>query len=201
MKETAMSLQNLTRRGALGLMAVALPTRVWGKTTARAWAEPIDLAGVPNLHRVTPLIYRSAQPSAEGFHNLAKIGVKTVINLRRTVDDSPLAVGTGLALIHIKITTRHVTDENGAKIALALRALRDAKSTGPVLLHCTHGADRTGMIAALWRMLYQGWSRDQALEELQQGGFGFHAVWINIPQYLRHVDLNDLKTRIASEPA
>ena len=196
-----MSLQNLTRRGALGLMAVALPSRLCGQTTARHWAEPVDLAGVPNLHRVTPLIYRSAQPSAEGFHNLAKIGVKTVINLRRTVDDSPLAVGTGLALIHIKITTRHVTDENGAKIAQALRALRDAQSTGPVLLHCTHGADRTGMIAALWRMLYQGWSRDQALEELQQGGFGFHAVWINIPQYLRHVDLNDLKTRIASEPA
>ena len=196
-----MSLQNLTRRGALGLMAVALPSRLCGQTTARHWAEPVDLAGVPNLHRVTPLIYRSAQPNAEGFRNLAKICVKTVINLRRTVDDSPLAVGTGLALIHIKITTRHVTDENGAKIVQALRALRDAQSTGPVLLHCTHGADRTGMIAALWRMLYQGWSRDQALEELQQGGFGFHAVWINIPQYLRHVDLNDLKTRIASEPA
>ena len=197
-----MSLQNLTRRGARGLMAVALPSRLCGQTTARHWAEPVDLAGVPNLHRVTPLIYRSAPPSAEGFHNLAKIGVKTVINLRRTVDDSPLAVGTGLALIHIKITTRHVTDGNGAKIALALRALRDAQSpAGPVLLHCTHGADRTGIIAALWRMLYQGWSRDQALEELQQGGFGFHAVWINIPQYLRHVDLNDLKTRIASEPA
>ena len=196
-----MSLPNLTRRGARGLMAVALPSRLCGQTTARHWAEPVDLAGVPNLHRVTPLIYRSAQPNAEGFRNLAKICVKTVINLRRTVDDSPLAVGTGLALIHIKITTRHVTDENGAKIVQALRALRDAQSTGPVLLHCTHGADRTGMIAALWRMLYQGWSRDQALEELQQGGFGFHAVWINIPQYLRHVDLNDLKTRIASEPA
>ena len=193
-----MPVQNLTRRGVLGLMALALPTRVWGKTTARDWAEPVDLAGVPNLHRVTPLIYRSAQPSAAGFQNLAKIGVKTVINLRRTVDDSPLAQGTGLALIHIKITTRHVTDENGAKIVLALRALRDAQSTDPVLLHCTHGADRTGMIIALWRMLYQGWSRAEALDELQQGGFGFHAVWINIPQYLRHVDLNDLKARIAS---
>ncbi|WP_054006060.1 fused DSP-PTPase phosphatase/NAD kinase-like protein [Cypionkella psychrotolerans] len=193
-----MPVQNLTRRGALGLMALALPTRVWGKTTARDWAEPVDLAGAPNLYRVTPLIYRSAQPSAEGFRNLAKIGVKTVINLRRKVDDSPLAQGTGLALIHIKITTRHVTDENGAKIVLALRALRDAQSTDPVLLHCTHGADRTGMIIALWRMLYQGWSRAEALDELQQGGFGFHAVWINIPQYLRHVDLNDLKARIAS---
>lgn len=159
-----------TRR--LGLMAEALPLLLCGQTTARHWAEPVDLAGVPNLHRVTPLIYRSAPPSAEGFHNLAKIGVKTVINLRRTVDDSPLAVGTGLALIHIN-TTRHVTDGNGAKIVLALRALRDAQSPGPVLLHCTRGADRTGIIAALWRMLYQGWSRDQALEECDRAALAF----------------------------
>ena len=124
-----------------------------------------------------------------------------MINLRRTVDDSPRAVGTGLTTIHIKITTRHVTDENGAKIVQALRALRDAQSSGPVLVHCTHGADRTGMIIALWRMLYQGWSRPDALNELQNGGFGFHSVWINIPRYLRQVDLADLQTRIAAEAA
>jgi protein tyrosine/serine phosphatase len=127
---------------------------------------------------------------------MTKLGIKTVINLRRTVDDSPLAAGTGLTLLHIKITTRHVTDENGAKIVQTMQALHDAQAKGPVLLHCTHGADRTGMIIALWRMIYQGWSRDEALDELQNGGFGFHHVWINIPHYLRHVDLNDLKARI-----
>lgn len=191
----------LTRRTALGLIAAAMPALACGQTAAQPWAKPLELAGVPNLHRVTPLIYRSAQPTAEGFANLAQIGVKTVINLRRSVDDSPRAAGSGLALIHIKITTRHVTDENGAKIVLALQALRDAQSNGPVLLHCTHGADRTGMIIALWRMLYQGWSRDQALDELQHGGFGFHTVWINIPHYLRHVDLSDLKARVAASQA
>ena len=45
-------------------------------------------------------------------------------------------------------------------------------------------------------MLYHGWSRTQALAELQQGGFGFHTVWINIPQYLRQVNLADLKARV-----
>ena len=196
-----MPMRNLTRRGALGLMSMALPTGLWGKTTRHDWARPVDLAGVPNLHCVTPLIYRSAQPSREGLRNLAKIGVKTVINLRRTMDDSQLDAGTGLKLIHIKITTRHVTDDNGAKIVLALQVLRDAQSNGPVLLHCTHGADRTGMIIALWRMLEQGWSRAEALDELQQGGFGFHSVWINIPHYLKNVDLSDLKDRVAAQAA
>ena len=88
-----MSVQNLTRRGALGLMDLALPTGLWGKNKVQEWAQPVDLAGVPNLHRVTPLVYRSAQPSSEGFQNLANIGVKTVINLRRSVDDSPRVAG------------------------------------------------------------------------------------------------------------
>ncbi|OYU39093.1 MAG: protein-tyrosine-phosphatase [Pseudorhodobacter sp. PARRP1] len=196
----------LTRRATLAMAALvlpglALPDTLWAQRTAGDWAKPVPLAGVPNLHRVTPLIYRSAQPDAEGFRNLAALGVKTVINLRRTVDDSPLAAGTGLKTVHIKITTRHIRDENGAKIVLALQTLRDAQTSGPVLVHCTHGADRTGMIIALWRMLYQGWSRNDALDELQNGGFGFHHVWINIPRYLREVDLTALRARVKAKRA
>lgn len=195
-----MPMPQLTRRGTLALLlpTLALPQRLWAQISAADWAQPVALAGVPNLHRVTPLIYRSAQPDAEGFRNLAAFGVKTVINVRRSVDDSPLAAGSGLQTLHIKITTRHIRDENGAKIVLALRALRDAQANGPVLVHCTHGADRTRMIIALWRMLYQGWSRDDALNELQNGGFGFHHVWVNIPRYIREVDLANLRARIES---
>lgn len=172
---------------------MAFPAMANGR---KDWAQAMDVPGLPDLHRVNDRIYRSAQPTATGFRNLAKLGVKTVISLRRTIDDSPLAAGTGLDLIHIKITTRHVADDNSAKIVQALRSLRDSQAQGPVLLHCTHGADRTGLICALWRILYQGWSRDEALDELINGGFGFHAVWINIPHYLRNVDLVDLKSRI-----
>ena len=46
------------------------------------WAVPIALEGVPNLHRITPTLYRSEQPTALGFRNLEKLGIRTVINLR-----------------------------------------------------------------------------------------------------------------------
>jgi protein tyrosine/serine phosphatase len=126
------------------------------------------------------------------------LGIKTVINLRRRIDDAPLAAGTGLTTLHIKIKTRNVIENHGEAIVLALRALRDAQHDGPVLLHCTHGADRTGMIIALWRMLYQGWPRAAAITEMRQGGYGFHEVWANIPRYLQEVDLVELKTRVAA---
>jgi len=63
-------------------------------------------------------------------------------------------------------------------------------------LHCQHGADRTGLITALYRIVYQGWSKDQALEEMLQGGFGYHAVWGNIPDYIRNIDSAWLKQAV-----
>lgn len=190
----------LSRRDSLCLLAaaassLALPSAAQTlPTRPEAWAVPLSLPGVPDLHRVTPALYRCAQPDATGFANLAKLGVQSVINLRRSVDDAPLAAGTGLTLVHIKIKTRHIRENQSAQIIAALRALVAAKP--PVVVHCTHGADRTGLIIALWRMLYQGWSREDATAELVNGGFGFHAVWQNIPHYLATVDLVWLRAKV-----
>src|SRR5262245_28715419 len=46
-------------------------------------AEP-QAAGVPNFHKVNEHLYRGGQPSNEGFKNLAKLGVKTIVDLRET---------------------------------------------------------------------------------------------------------------------
>jgi protein tyrosine/serine phosphatase len=177
---------------------VTAPTVV---TEARpaTWASPVALEGAPNLHRVTPDFYRSAQPSSEGFKALAKDpGIKTVVSLRAFNSDQNLAQGTGLNLIRIKIHTWHIETED---VVTALSEVRKAEATGPVLLHCQHGADRTGLITALYRVLYQNWSKDAALDEMQRGNFGYHAVWGNIPRYVRRIDAVALKQLVDEEIA
>ena len=150
------------------------------------WATPVAITGVLNLHRVAPNFYRSAQPDAGGFKALAKNpGIKTVVSLRAFNSDEPLAEGTGIKLVRIKIHTWNIETED---VVRALAAIRRAQALGPVLLHCQHGADRTGLITALYRVLYEGWTKDAALEEMQNGNFGYHAVWGNIPRYLRKID-------------
>jgi len=62
-----------------------------------SWAEPMTVAGVPNLYRITPLLYRSGQPTAAGFRNLQKLGIRTVINLRAFNDDEAETRGTAFA--------------------------------------------------------------------------------------------------------
>lgn len=191
----------LSRRHSLALLAMlpaaalALPGLA-NPARPHDWAEPVTLAGVPNLFRVAPHLMRSAQPSRQGFLALPGLGIKTVINLRRRVDGAALAQGSGLATLHIKIKTRNITENDGEAIVRALRALRAALRHGGVLVHCTHGADRTGLIVALWRMLDQNWTRDAAIAEMTGGGYGFHPVWINIPHYLHSVDVAALRSRV-----
>jgi protein tyrosine/serine phosphatase len=166
----------------------------------QAWAPRVlpEPAGVPNLYQVSANLYRSAQPDEQGFRVLKTMGLKAVLSLRQTVSDTPLAEGTGLTLYRVPMKSRHVAEKNGAKVVQAMRDLRQGMQAGPVLVHCHHGADRTGLIAALWRILYEGWSRQAAIDELIEGGYGFHPIWSNIPRYLRRVDLTDLRERIES---
>lgn len=161
------------------------------------WALPVSVKGVPNLHRVENNFYRSAQPDADGFRILAtQFGVRTVVSLRAFNSDGPLTRGLNMKLVRFKIHTWHIERED---VVGALRALRSAANEGPVLLHCQHGADRTGLITALYRILYEGWSKQAATDEMLNGKFGYHAVWGNIPRYIRQVDATRLKQEVGVE--
>lgn len=161
------------------------------------WAEPIALEGVPNLHRISTTLYRSEQPTPLGFRNLEKMGIRTVINLRAFNSDDDEIEGTGLRAERVKILTWNVDDEHVIEV---MRMLRNADH-GPFLIHCQHGADRTGLMSAMYRILEQGWSADDALAELTGGGYGYHTVWKNILRYVRSADVEKLRAAIAASVA
>ena len=186
-----------TRRAVVaGLMGLPF-TRALAQdgTRPKEWAVPLSLEGAPNLHRVEDHFFRGAQPDAQGFKGLSSThGVRTVISLRAFNSDEPLARGLDLKLVRIRINTWNIERED---VVAALQNLRSASREAPVLVHCQHGADRTGMISALYRILYQGWSKAAALDEMQHGMFGYHAVWGNIPRFIRHVDAEELRRDVA----
>lgn len=158
------------------------------------WAEPLPQAGIPNLHRVSPTLYRSAQPGASSAAALCALGVKTVVSLRAfNADDESLRAG-GLRLVRVPINTWHIRDRH---VLRALAEIRAGEQDGPVLLHCLHGADRTGVVSALYRMAVQGWDKDRARQEMFHGGYGYHTVWRNIPAYLDRVDPDAIARAVA----
>lgn len=55
-----------------------------------------------------------------------------------------------------------------------------------------------GVKASVKRLLYQGWSKAQALDELPNGGYGYHAMWKNISAYLGAVDVDKIRRLLES---
>ena len=153
------------------------------------WAERIELPGLPNLHKVSDDLYRGVQPTAEGMKQLEKLGVKTVINLRSLHSDRDEIKDTGLAYEHINMTTLNIEDKDVIRF---LRIVTDGSRT-PVFVHCQYGADRTGTMCAIYRIMIQGWTKDKAIEEMTKGGFGFHSIWQNLPDYIRKLDIDEIK--------
>jgi tyrosine-protein phosphatase SIW14 len=148
----------MLRRSARALVAFAcfaVSFPVWA-------AEPVA-NGVPNFHQVNDRIYRGAQPGAKGWNSLAKLGIKTVIDLRghSTKEEQHAVESAGMRYINVPLGG--LSAPPAEKISKLLALLND--SQGAVFVHCRRGADRTGTLIACYRIAHDGWSNAKALQE------------------------------------
>lgn len=157
------------------------------------WACPIAVPGLPNLHRVADNLYRSAQPTAEGMKSAEELGIKTVLSLRAYHGDSRILRETDLAYRRIPINTWNIDED---EMMGALSMIVSNEQDGPFLVHCQHGADRTGLLIASYRIVIQGWSKEAALEELRNGGYGYHSIWRNIPVFIEKMDVEAWREKL-----
>ena len=155
------------------------------------WAVPIEKPGLPNFYRVTDDLYRGAQPTAEGVRELKKMGIKTIVNLRWLHSDRDEIGETDIACEHICTLAWDLEADDAVQF---LKIATDKAKT-PVFVHCQHGADRTGTMCAVYRIAVCGWTKDEAIKEMTQGGFGYHKLWSNLIRLIRRLDIEDVKRR------
>jgi len=158
-------------------------------------AEDISVPGLPNAYKIDDGLYRGAQPTAEGFEVLRALGVKTIVNLRAYHCDSQYEVREkGFEYVHIRFKTWRPEPEHVERF---LEVVADP-ARQPVFVHCQHGADRTGMLVALYRMVAQEWSRDDAVAEMVDGPFGYHKrLWRRLTKAVQSYDIAPLQARFA----
>lgn len=143
------------------------------------------------LRVVTPgKVYRSGQMTAAGFADaVTRFRIRTVINLQDeypdpeirqssfgwgTVKESQLCEQLNVRYVHLPpdlIPRRLIPAQRPVAIDRLL-AILDDPSHYPVLIHCRAGLHRTGVLTAVYRMEYQGWSPREALREVKANGFG-----------------------------
>ena len=183
----------LNRRAVLALGLFAVPQLAQAR--AAKWAKPLAIPGLPNLNQVAPNLYRSAQPTAEGFAAAqSTLKVLTVINLRESQTDAALLKGVQIEEQSVPMNAMSIKQED---VISALQLIKAGEAKGPVLLHCKHGADRTGVVIAMYRILYQGWSKEQAIDEMKNGGFNFHSIFFNITTFVENADIAAYKQALA----
>lgn len=162
----------------------------------RTWPQPCDdcVAEVENFTKVSPALWRGAQPTAQGFRSLEAAGAKTIISLREQHDDWTLIAGTKLKYIRIP---EHAWDPDEAQLVLFLKIIEDPKNW-PVFVHCAEGRDRTGYSVAAYRMVVENWSVDDALHEMFD--FRFNAIWFRNPAFLRTLNVETMRERVKRAP-
>lgn len=156
-----------------------------------AWATD-NLGPIANFHKVDDNIYRGARPTGSAsYHFLKQIGVKTIINLEGDATQELFpGWGKGKTAASIATEREEATRANLNFIHKPLRELparsrefrerieevlqiMSEPSNQPVFIHCLHGADRTGVIIALYRVKYMNWQALEAWQEMNATGHNF----------------------------
>ncbi|MCH2232008.1 MAG: dual specificity protein phosphatase family protein [Crocinitomicaceae bacterium] len=152
-----------------------------------------QLPSIKNFHKVDDNLYRSAQPSKQGMKELESFGIKSILNVRNFIDDDFEIKQTNLKQIKVSMRAKTVSYENLKDAMIAIKY-----ADKPILIHCLHGSDRTGATVAAYRVIFNDWSREKAIEEFLRPENGYNATFFpNILELLKTVDFNQLKRDIA----
>ncbi len=156
------------RRARVALLALALAA---GCTFPVPPAQP-TLDGFPldRFDRVAEGIYRSSQPSANALVALkTRYGLQTIIKLNHGSDAAP----PGVRVIHEGLDA--LIEPSRATIDRILDEIDH--SPKPVLIHCTHGEDRTGLIVALYKLRH-GEKIESAYADMMRHRFHpYRGIW------------------------
>ena len=144
-----------------------------GSLLGRASREiPFD-GEIPRFFAIDDGLYRGGQPTEKGFELLKQLGIKTVVNLRADDRESQIVESLGMNYVHVPIeNVRPWTQIPEAAIAKYFELINNSANY-PIFFHCKRGADRTGALAALYRMGIQGWDAGKAYAEALQIGMRF----------------------------
>lgn len=138
-------------------------------------AQPaeIPLPSIPNFHQVNDRVFRGGQPLSQAWPDLAKTGVRLVIDLRREDEHSSVAEAQSVQAAGMRYVNVPMKGVVAPSIEQVNKILALLNSQDRVFIHCKRGSDRTGAIIACYRIEHDHWDRKRALAEAKSFGMSW----------------------------
>ena len=155
---------------ALALSQPASPAHI---ETSGKVPSVLFVSSIPNFLQVDDHVLRGGQPTADAWPSLARLGVKSVIDLRREDEHSTAAEAqavTSAGMKYFNVPMKGVVAPTNEQIGKVLSLLN---SEDLVFIHCKRGADRTGAVIACYRIMHDRWQPKQALNEAKSLGMSW----------------------------
>lgn len=139
------------------------------------------------------VLYRSSQPDYDGWEWLAeKYGIRTVVDLRRPEEDASwfqkqekFCRHKGISIVNIPLAGDG-SAPTPEQIRQFLQIVNDP-ARQPVMVHCEVGVARTGVMVAAYRMIVDGWTYEQALDEARLHRFPLNHTTEHYYEFLRQL--------------
>lgn len=148
-------------------------------------AARLTLDGVENFARIDGVLYRGAQPEDYAYNELRNVGVAIVVDFRHEpseiASEKRAVEANGMQFVSLPWTSRPgpIHDQVVAFLSLIRR-----NSGKKIFVHCARGADRTGLMVALYRITFDHWSAEEAVKEMES--FHYHSILLpNLARYVR----------------
>lgn len=124
-----------------------------------------------NFHQITKgEAYRSAQMSGEELkHHIDFYKIKSILNLRGKEPNErwykeEIKVSAEKAVMHYDIYLSAYREPTAEDVRILTGLIESAPR--PILIHCQGGADRTGLVAAMWKVIVEKESKREAGKQL-----------------------------------
>jgi tyrosine-protein phosphatase SIW14 len=140
-------------------------------------ARKMSLPGIANAGQISDSLFRGAQPDLSHLHELKKLGITTIVDLRSESSHTrkrEQRQAESLGVHFISIPVHGFSTPTPAQLAEFFMLVRQTPLQ-KIFVHCQYGEDRTGVFIASYRIAFEHWTADQALSEMLV--FGFNRDW------------------------
>lgn len=153
--------------------------------SAKASSVKASITGIDNFGQVDARLYRGAQPEPAAYAELKTLGIDTVVRFNPEGQDMAVEKNQveSLGMKFVSLPWSGLGEPTHQQVVSFLALLRD-NPDAKIFVHCRLGADRTGVMVALYRLTFSHWDTAQALAEMH----AFHYHHLLLPHLQRYVE-------------